>query len=300
MNYLSTLHQRLPLNTIDTHLPSKSTISFSFSSETVYVMGRYNKFDRKLSQTPWHVNGLRLYETSLEEEIIGPLLEKFKPREHKFHSGGREDIDVRMLGKGRPFVVELISPKIRLGITDEVLKDLENKINDPEYLSLSTVKDIKVQVNNLSLSDAKCFEYLSQSAKEKVKAYSALVRFENPILDKHIDYIHSLNEITIQQKTPIRVLHRRTLMTRPKIIHKLRINRINQSWCAVFVLSSAGTYIKEFVHGDLGRTVPNLGSLVKSQCDIFQLDVLDLYDCYNEETLKSFMESSDRHSFDFE
>lgn len=43
------------------------------------------------------------------------------------------------------------------------------------------------------------------------------------------------------------------------------------------MISSAGTYIKEFVHGDLGRTVPNVGSLLGAECDILQLDVMNLY-----------------------
>lgn len=34
----------------------------------------------------------------------------FKPSSVKFHSGGREDIDVRMLGNGRPFAIELVDP----------------------------------------------------------------------------------------------------------------------------------------------------------------------------------------------
>lgn len=38
-------------------------------------------------------------------------------------------------------------------------------------------------------------------------------------------------------------------------------------------MASAGTYIKEFVHGDLGRTVPSIGSLLDSEADILQLDV---------------------------
>lgn len=37
--------------------------------------------------------------------------------------------------------------------------------------------------------------------------------------------------------------------------------------------ASAGTYIKEFVHGDLGRTTPNVGSLIGKEVDILQLDV---------------------------
>ncbi len=34
-----------------------------------------------------------------------------KAREYKFSSGGREDVDVRMLGNGRPFVIEFCDPK---------------------------------------------------------------------------------------------------------------------------------------------------------------------------------------------
>lgn len=37
--------------------------------------------------------------------------------------------------------------------------------------------------------------------------------------------------------------------------------------------TQAGTYIKEFVHGDLGRTTPSLGSLLGLEVDIIALDV---------------------------
>lgn len=41
----------------------------------------------------------------------------------------------------------------------------------------------------------------------------------------------------------------------------------------------AGTYIKEFVHGDEGRTEPNLGSFLgcKEPAAILQLDVLEIH-----------------------
>ena len=55
------------------------------------------------------------------------------------------------------------------------------------------------------------------------------------------------------------------------------------------MLASAGTYIKEFVHGDLGRTIPNVGQLLTIrngkgvyQFDILQLDVLEVYDSIDE------------------
>ena len=45
------------------------------------------------------------------------------------------------------------------------------------------------------------------------------------------------------------------------------------------VRAQAGTYIKEFVHGDEGRTVPNLGSLLGCQepAQILELDVLEIH-----------------------
>lgn len=67
-------------------------------------------------------------------------------------------------------------------------------------------------------------------------------------------------------------------MVRDKVIYKLKAEYINPHYFTLHVLASAGTYIKEFVHGDLGRTVPSIGSLLDSEADILQLDVTQVYD----------------------
>ena len=54
------------------------------------------------------------------------------------------------------------------------------------------------------------------------------------------------------------------------------------------VLSSAGTYIKEFVHGDLDRTMPNVGSLTENYADIFLLDVIQLYEKMDQNSINDF------------
>ena len=41
-------------------------------------------------------------------------------------------------------------------------------------------------------------------------------------------------------------------------------------------ITQAGTYVKEFVHSDFGRTCPSVGSLLGCEADILQLDVLGL------------------------
>ena len=67
-------------------------------------------------------------------------------------------------------------------------------------------------------------------------------------------------------------------MTRNRNIRDMKLKLLSgSSRIAIFTLTSdAGTYIKEFVHGDHGRTQPNLGTLLNCRVDILQLDVADI------------------------
>lgn len=38
-------------------------------------------------------------------------------------------------------------------------------------------------------------------------------------------------------------------------------------------ITGAGTYIKEFIHGDFGRTSPSISSIIGQDIDIVALDV---------------------------
>jgi len=57
------------------------------------------------------------------------------------------------------------------------------------------------------------------------------------------------------------------------MIHRLKMHLVSCHSAILEVWASAGTYIKEFVHGDLGRTLPNIGSILNKEVDILQLDV---------------------------
>lgn len=39
------------------------------------------------------------------------------------------------------------------------------------------------------------------------------------------------------------------------------------------IVTQAGTYIKELVHGEFGRTVPSISSIIEKWIDIVALDV---------------------------
>ncbi len=61
----------------------------------------------------------------------------------------------------------------------------------------------------------------------------------------------------------------------------------------LFMTTSAGTYVKEFVHGDRERTRPNVGRLLGCEADILQLDVVELMTAAPEEEGGSDEEEED-------
>ncbi|XP_034827749.1 putative tRNA pseudouridine synthase Pus10 [Maniola hyperantus] len=82
-------------------------------------------------------------------------------------------------------------------------------------------------------------------------------------------------KITIQQRTPIRVLHRRPLLTRTRQILELKAVAVpdHPQLFRISVRTSAGTYVKEWAHGELGRSRPALGDAVGAAVDMLALDV---------------------------
>lgn len=62
---------------------------------------------------------------------------------------------------------------------------------------------------------------------------------------------------------------------RPRTVHKMTATLIpnHPGHFKLTLQTQAGTYIKEFVHGDFNRTMPNLCTLLNRPVDIVALDV---------------------------
>ena len=86
-------------------------LTVDYVHENILLHGRYNKYSREISQTPWSVDGKTLKLGSVQCHLEGPLKEVFGADQGILHGSGREDIDVRMLGRGRPFIMEFVNPK---------------------------------------------------------------------------------------------------------------------------------------------------------------------------------------------
>lgn len=104
-----------------------------------------------------------------------------------------------------------------------------------------------------------------------------------PVTERDIARINSYRNtppgdaarVLLQQRTPIRVLHRRPLLTRTRRILALSARAVpgQPALLALRVRTDAGTYVKEWAHGELGRTRPRLADALGARADILALDV---------------------------
>ena len=168
-------------------------------------------------------------------------------KEHFFHGMGREDIDARMLGDGRPFVLEISSPRTRHIDLDELKRRSDNELaafNDLHYVQREAVERYK------------------EAAADKV--YRVHVLAEGKVnKEAVIEVALSFKNANIDQRTPRRVEHRRADLVRKRMIpFDLELE------------TDSGTYVKEFVSGDDGRSTPSFSERLGVQCRVETLDVL--------------------------
>uniref|UniRef100_A0A8C5HMD7 tRNA pseudouridine synthase Pus10 n=1 Tax=Gouania willdenowi TaxID=441366 RepID=A0A8C5HMD7_GOUWI len=230
---------------------------------SVFIAGRYNKFCRSLPQTPWLIDGERRMESSVEELIAEHVLSAFRAAGFNFSSSGREDVDVRTLGTGRPFAMELLNPH-RSRFSRAEMKQLQETINKSSE---------KIRVRDLQIVSREAMSRMKEGEEDKSKSYTALVWTHKSIQEEDLAFIHNIKDLVVDQKTPLRVLHRRALAVRPRVIHSMSTRFLDSHHFYLELKTQAGTYIKEFVHGDFGRTKPNMCQLLNSDTDILELDV---------------------------
>ncbi len=244
-----------------------------FHVSSVFLYGVYRKFSRKIAQTIFYCpkcrgNGCKECEfkgklgmQTVQELIAKPCLKAFNAKDNKFHGAGREDVDVRMLGNGREFVLELLAPKKRKVELKKLQKEINKKIGK------------KVLVSKLSFSNKKMVEQVKESNHEKI--YQAIVVCGKTIEKNFLRGI-SKKEFLVEQRTPNRVSGRRADLVRKRKAKILLAKMLSKKSFSLKVLAESGLYVKEFVSGDDGRTLPSISSLLGNDCKCRQLDVVKI------------------------
>ena len=242
----------------------------------LFISGRYRKLVRGIPQSRWlcvkckgvgcqRCNGTgKMYPESVEEIIGEPTLKVAGGEAIVFHGAGREDIDARMLGRGRPFVIEIKKPKKRFFD----LQNLAQTVNE-------RAKG-KVEVSNLRLATKDTVRRLKKPEAAQ-KLYKVTVEFNKKVpKEKLVELAETLTGIVIRQQTPTRVLHRRADLVREKHIYKAKVKRLKPNKIEMRIQSQGGLYIKELVTGDEGRTSPSVAEILNVEAKPLELDVLNV------------------------
>ncbi len=240
----------------------------------VFIYGRYRKLSREIPQTRWtckkcwgkgcdYCDGKgKLYETSVEEIIGEPLKEMAFGEDFTLHGMGREDIDAKMLGNGRPLVMEIKNPIIRDIDLEELKKEIE--------------KDDRVEVDSLSFSNRDKIVEIKEATADKT--YKVKVEHSKEVdRAKYKKALHSLKGTKISQRTPQRVSHRRSDKVRTRELKDINLERYDGKISELVMTCESGMYVKELVHGDDGRTEPNLADKLGVRCEVLELDVLKVH-----------------------
>jgi tRNA pseudouridine synthase 10 len=251
------------------------THKFWITAHSLLIAGRYRKFRRGIPQAKWICSkcqgigcetcqGLgKFYPDSIEELIARPLLIATKGSDVKIHAAGREDIDVRVLGSGRPFIIEVLHP-IKRNID---LSILQHEIN--------TQAEGKIEVEALQFTSKKAVKRL-KSHSGNAKVYRSIVELASPVSDEELVRLTSQRNLEIQQHTPTRVQHRRAFRLRRKTIYQMSYKRLSDTTIEFTVHCQGGLYIKEFISGDEGRTTPSVAEILSVPAKSIELDVMDI------------------------
>ena len=242
----------------------------------LFIGGRYRKLSRGIPASRWmHLacDGLgcdgcdytgNLCGPSVQETFSGPVLRATGGEKTYFHGLGREDIDARMLGLGRPFVLEVTHPRKRSIDFGRLLQ--ETALAGQGYCDL-----LKPRVVDRSV-----VKVLKEARAEKT--YRAWIVVDGELPRDSGEKLKTLAGQVVEQYSPRRVMHRRGRDSRRdrRVIDSNLIATID-GHLVWEVRAESGTYIKELISGDDLRTRPSVSELLGVRASCVALDVMEVH-----------------------
>ncbi len=234
--------------------------SVDVQPQPIYILGRYLKLGRFISQMPWvGKDGLKRYKLSVEESCRR-LLQIYGAEDLKMHASGREDADARMLGEGRPLVIELRRPRRRF--VD--LRKASANASKPPWVVFRLERYVSF-----------C-EVIRLKQERGVKVYRMILHVNPSVSDKELNALETgFKDKLIRQRTPSRVLRRRADIVRERRVFDVRARCLTPHIIEVLIKCEGGLYVKELAQGDNGRTEPSFSSVLNRDVTVLFLDVLE-------------------------
>ena len=225
----------------------------------VFYIGSYVKLGRNISQMRWvGREGRRNYPFSVEESLT-KTVPVFEGDSLTFHASGREDADARMLGDGRPLIIEVKNPRKR----NVPLPALEKAGSTPPWVYVR----LKGRVRREDVTRVKSLT--------PRKLYLLILYSPDGFTQEDVRKVEEFfRDRTIRQRTPERVLRRRADIVRERNVYSVRGRILGRHIAEFTVMCDGGLYVKELAHGDKGRTDPSFSSLLSKEISVLFLDVL--------------------------
>jgi tRNA pseudouridine synthase 10 len=134
----------------------------------------------------------------------------------------------------------------------------------------------RVAVSGLRLAASADAE--SAKTRECEKTYRVIVAATRPLGPADAARLADLASVEIVQDTPNRVLHRRGDVRRRRRVFRAEATAARGGLLDARFRVQSGTYVKELISGDAGRSRPSLTSLLGCACRVLVLDVLAVHD----------------------
>jgi len=235
-------------------------LSMEVTIASLIIKGRYWKTGRMISQAYWPtIGGVRYY--SIEQALYS-ILDVLGAESVVLHASGREDVDARMLGSGRPVLIEVKAPRVRrpdLRLLEKVVSESSKGLILLKLEGFAKRSMVKVYKEDVAV---------------KSKVYRVLVAVNGGVREDTLKLLELLNGIMVTQRTPRRVLHRRKDITRTRKLYQVKCRVIGGPLIECLIRASGGLYIKELVNGDDGRTKPSFTEILGRRAECLELDVL--------------------------
>ena len=247
------------------NVDSEFNYDISVKPSPIFLSGYYWKLGRRISHVPWYTKtGSRKYPLSIQEVVESVLKNIFMAEQVAIHASGREDVDARMVGSGRPLIIELKSPKRRNVSVHEL----------GEYVR-EALADSVVKLEVVSSASRNQVRLLKELSKRKRKAYRVTVySLENvePADLRVVEEFFSNREV--RQRTPLRIIRRKRDRERVRRVYAVKTRRVSNRVFEALIYCDGGLYVKELVHCDEGRTNPCFAGVLGKQLIPVELDVL--------------------------
>ena len=229
--------------------------------QTVFFCPRCKGDRRRRRDCPQCEGFGKLTKESVQELIGRRLVPAMAAKTGRFHGAGREDIDVLMLGRGRPFVFEVVgarNPDVDLeALRRDIVVRAEGAIELEPFVRVARSRVAYWKETHF---DKRYRAEVTVAQTPPPAAIAAAAAFTGAVL----------------QQTPQRVAHRRADLERKRELRVLDIVPAGAGELVVRMQCQHGTYVKEWISGDEGRTTPSLASLLGVACQCKQLDVEEI------------------------